>query len=301
MLAGAERVEGTLFGNGERTGNVDLVTLGLNLFTQGVSPGLDFSNLSSIRRVYERTTGMRVHERSPYAGDLVFAAFSGTHQDAINKGLEYRRAHKMTRWDVPYLPIDPHDVGRDYEPIIRINSLSGKGGAAFVLSDSFGYQLPRVMYTEFGALVKAEADQIGEELTSEQVMRLFIREYVNIIEPYRLIEHEIKESGRHGRSIVRFTGALQHGGEEVMISGEGNGPIDAFFGALKQAGVDQFIFASYHEHAISSGSDAKAVAYIELKYHGRSAFGVGIETNVTIASIKGVLSAVNRAISIDRD
>ena len=296
LLAGVERVEGTLFGNGERTGNLDLVTLGLNLYTQGVDPGLDFSGLSQIRKVFERTTGMRVHERSPYAGDLVFTAFSGSHQDAIRKGFEYRQRHKSAYWQMPYIPIDPEDLGRAYEPIIRINSQSGKGGAAFVLSDHFGFDLPRAMHPEFGAIVKTEADQAGAELAPEQLLRLFIREYCDVTEPYKLVQHDILESGRNGHSFVRFTGTILVGGEEHVITGEGNGPIDAFFSALRQEHIEDFTFVAYHEHAVSSGSDAKAAAYIQLNYHGRSVFGVGIESNVSIASIKGVLSAVNRAI-----
>ena len=296
LMAGAQRIEGTLFGNGERTGNVDLVTLGLNLYTQGVDPELDFSQLPHVRRVYEASTGMRVHPRSPYAGDLVFTAFSGTHQDAIQKAFDDLHARGADYWDMPYLPIDPADVGRAYEPIIRINSQSGKGGAAFVLHDHFGFHLPRIMHAEFGALVKAEADRLGEELSAEQLMRLFAREYRDVTEPYALTSHSIEERGAGGHSVVRFTGTIRSHSGEHIISGEGNGPIDAFFSAMHKEHIDGFRFASYHEHAISSGSDAKAVAYIELIYRGRSVFGVGIESNVSIASIKGVLSAVNRAL-----
>jgi len=299
LMAGAERVEGTLFGNGERTGNVDLVTLGLNLHTQGVDPELDFRQLPRVRRIYETSTGMRVHPRSPYAGDLVFTAFSGTHQDAIQKAFDDLHKSGAAYWNMPYLPIDPADVGREYEPIIRINSQSGKGGAAFVLHDHFGFQVPRIMHAEFGALVKAEADLLGEELSAEQLMRLFAREYRDVTEPYMLTSHSIEERGAGGHSIVRFTGTIRYGGSEHIISGEGNGPIDAFFSAMHKEHIDGFRFASYHEHAISSGSDAKAVAYIELIYRGRSVFGVGIESNVSIASIKGVLSAVNRALKAE--
>lgn len=296
LMAGAERVEGTLFGNGERTGNVDLVTTALNLYTQGVDPELDFSQIGRIRRMYEATTGMKVPPRSPYAGDLVFTAFSGTHQDAIQKAFDELNRRGADYWDMPYLPIDPADLGREYEPIIRINSQSGKGGAAFVLQERFGFQLPRIMHAEFGAMVKAEADQMGEELTPEQLMRLFAREYRDVTEPYALTSHSIEERGADGHSVVRFSGRIRSREGEHTISGEGNGPIDAFFSAIHKEHIDGFRFASYHEHAISSGSDAKAVAYIELIYRGRSVFGVGIESNVSIASIKGVLSAVNRAL-----
>jgi len=296
LMAGADRVEGTLFGNGERTGNVDLVTLGLNLYTQGVDPQLDFTQLPRVRRIFEASTGMRVHPRSPYAGDLVFTAFSGTHQDAIQKAFDELHRSGSDYWDMPYLPIDPADVGREYEPIIRINSQSGKGGAAYVLSERFGFHMPRIMHAEFGTLVKAEADLLGEELSPEQLMRLFAREYRDVTEPYALTSHTIEERGAGGHSVVRFTGTIRTRGEQHIISGEGNGPIDAFFSAIHKEHIDGFRFASYHEHAISSGSDAKAVAYIELIYRGRSVFGVGIESNVSIASIKGVLSAVNRAL-----
>jgi len=299
LMAGAQRVEGTLFGNGERTGNVDLVTLGLNLYTQGIDPGLDFSQLPRVRRIYEASTGMKVHPRSPYAGDLVFTAFSGTHQDAIQKAFDELHQNDAPYWDMPYLPIDPADVGREYEPIIRINSQSGKGGAAFVLQDHFGFHMPRIMHAEFGAMVKREADMLGEELTPEQLMRLFAREYRDVTEPYALIRHTIEERGADGQSVVRFSGMIRHHGEVHEITGEGNGPIDAFFSAIHKEHIDGFKFASYHEHAISSGSDAKAVAYIELIYKGRSVFGVGIESNVSIASIKGVLSAVNRALTAE--
>ena len=299
MLAGAERIEGTLFGNGERTGNVDVVTLGLNLYTQGVDPKLNFSNLPMLRRIYERCTKMKVHERAPYAGDLVFTAFSGSHQDAIKKGFDYMREHDSEMWMVPYLPIDPKDVGREYEPIIRINSQSGRGGAAFVLQENFGFNLPKNMHPDFGAVVKAETDRTGSELTPSQLWALFDKEYHNVTSPFMLKKHDIQETGHNGHSVVRFSGTICYHGQEHAISGEGNGPIDAFFNALRQAHVKGFTFVSYHEHAISGGADAKAVAYIELMYKGKSTFGVGIESNINIASIKGVLCAVNRALAAE--
>ncbi len=299
LMAGAERVEGTLFGNGERTGNVDVVTLGLNLFTQGVDPRLDFSHLPLLRRTYERCTKMKVHERAPYAGDLVFTAFSGSHQDAIKKGFDYMRQQDSEMWMVPYLPIDPRDVGREYEPIIRINSQSGKGGAAFILQEHFGFNLPKNMHPDFGAEVKAETDRTGRELTPDQLWALFDRAYHNVTRPYMLKKHDIQETGHNGHSVVRFSGTICYQGQDHAVFGEGNGPIDAFFNALKQTHVRDFTFVSYHEHAISGGADAKAVAYIELMYKGKSTFGVGIESNINIASIKGVLCAINRALTAE--
>ena len=301
LMAGAQRIEGTLFGNGERTGNVDLVTVALNMESEGINSGLDFHDISAIRQVYERSTRMHVHERSPYAGDLVFTAFSGSHQDAISKGLEYRSEHPGTIWQVPYLIMDPNDLGRSYEPIIRINSQSGKGGAAFVLQARFGFNLPSGMHAEFGAMVKHEAEKLGTELPPERLMHLFLREYSDVSSPYELIEHHINERGSHTASKVTFSGAIRRHGQIYELSGEGNGPIDAVFSAMQKVHLDGFTFKSYHEHAIGAGSDAKACAYIELSYHNRSVFGVGIHSNVSVASIKGVLSAVNRALRLSEN
>ena len=296
VMAGAERVEGTLFGNGERTGNVDLVTLAMNLYTQGVDPRLDLSRMGHIKEVYEQTTHMKVGERHPYAGALVFTAFSGSHQDAINKGTDYMRRHGGDVWEIPYLPIDPADVGREYEPIVRINSQSGKGGAAFVLHNEFGYNLPKAMHPEFGAVVKAACDAMGTEMSSEQLLDLFRREYIDVREPYRLERHKFHEQSHEGETVVDFEGTLSVRGSLTPISGEGNGPIDAFFNALKRVGIQGYEFVSYHEHAISAGSDSKAIAYIELKKpDGRNIFGVGISHNINLASLRGVLCAINRA------
>lgn len=293
MLAGAERIEGTLFGNGERTGNVDIVTLALNLESHGIASGLDFSQVDRVRETYERCTRMHVYERAPYAGDLVFTAFSGSHQDAIRKGLEYQRNHPEDVWRVPYLPMDPQDVGRNYEPIIRINSQSGKGGAAFVMQTRFGYNLPRAMHPEFGQLVKREADLLGTELPPERILHLFLREYQGVESPYCLEDVRIAEGG----TAVYFDGAIRVGGTSRAIHGEGNGPIDAFFSAMLGEHIDGFTFVSYHEHAIGAGSDAKACAYIQLKYQGQDVFGVGIHASVSVASIHGVLCAINRALN----
>ncbi|MDR0286519.1 MAG: 2-isopropylmalate synthase [Clostridiales bacterium] len=294
LMAGAERVEGTLFGNGERTGNVDIVTLALNMFTQGVDPKLDFSNINKIKDVYEACTKMKIPERQPYVGELVFTAFSGSHQDAINKGVEYMRNSETEYWEVPYLPIDPADVGRQYEPVIRINSQSGKGGAAFVMQ-GFGFNMPKEMHPEFGAIIKAHTDATGKELIASDILEIFKKEFINLKSPYMLKTHKIEETGENGDSKVKFKGTVAHGNIDKVVEGSGNGPIDAFFSALGQIGIKDFKFISYHEHAISSGSDAQAVAYIELEApDGKHYFGIGIESNINIASIKGVLSAVNR-------
>lgn len=297
MLAGADRVEGTLFGNGERTGNLDIVTVALNMFTQGVDPMLDFSHIDHVREIYERCTKMHVPERWPYAGKLAFTAFSGSHQDAINKGHEYMRESKTPYWEIPYLPIDPADVGREYEPIIRINSQSGKGGAAFIMDHNYGYHMPKAMHPEFGAVVQAECDRTGRELTANEVYELFHREFLNISEPYALSRAKFYEEAIAGSAanVTHFSGVLSVRGQFVQLESRGNGPIDAFFNALGQAGIEGYSFISYSEHAISMGSDSQAVAYIELRVPGgRRIFGIGTEHNINFASVKGILSAINR-------
>ena len=297
MLAGADRVEGTLFGNGERTGNLDIVTVALNMYTQGVDPMLDFSHIDHIREIYERCTKMHVPERWPYAGKLAFTAFSGSHQDAINKGHEYMRESKTPYWEIPYLPIDPADVGREYEPIIRINSQSGKGGAAFIMDHNYGYHLPKAMHPEFGAVVQAECDRTGRELTANEVYELFHREFLNISEPYALSRAKFYEEAIAGSAanVTHFSGVLSVRGQFMQLESRGNGPIDAFFNALGQAGIEGYSFISYSEHAISMGSDSQAVAYIELRVPGgRRIFGVGTEHNINFASVRGILSAINR-------
>lgn len=297
LLAGAERVEGTLFGNGERTGNLDIVTVGLNMFTQGIDPRLDFSNLPKLKEIYERCTNMKIDPRQPYIGELVFTAFSGSHQDAINKGTNYMKENNSEYWEVPYLPIDPADVGREYEPIIRINSQSGKGGAAFVLNHNFGYDMPKKMHPEFSNLVQAECERLGRELIPKELFEVFEAHYLNCKMKYEIIEHKVYEESSNGKEYVHFRGKLKIGGEDVVtISGIGNGPIDAFFNALKPIGIERYKFISYSQHAISSGSDSKAVSYIELqKPDGKNIFGVGIDSNVNYASVLGVINAINRA------
>ena len=299
LMAGAQRVEGTLFGNGERTGNCDVVTVALNMFSHGIDPGLELSDLSHIRRIYEQCTRQHIYERQPYSGDLVFTSFSGSHQDAINKGIEAYDKGRSDCWEVPYLPICPADVGRQYEPVIRINSQSGKGGAAFVLHHSYGYMLPRGMHPEFGMMVKQLADSTASELTAEQIMALFEREYINISSPYELVLHAINDAGTGAgmRTSTRFAGSIVCHGEHMNIDGSGNGPIDAFFDGLKKAGIDGYRFVNYSEHAVGEGSDAQAVAYIELRTaDNRNVFGVGVDPNINLASIKGVLCAINRAV-----
>ncbi len=296
LLAGADRVEATLFGNGERTGNVDMVTLAMNMYTQGIDPKLDFSDINKIRDMFERTTKMKIGDRQPYVGKLVFTAFSGSHQDAINKGVQYMHHSQSDFWEVPYLPIDPADVGRQYEPIIRINSQSGKGGAAFVMSNNFGYDLPKAMHPEFGAIVQHETDRVGTELQPETIFNLFKTNYLDVDGPYQLLKHSFHEETSEGNSHVIFTGTLRHKDTTFDVSGEGNGPIDAFFNAIHGQRMDRFTFVDYKEHAISKGSDSQAVAYIQLHTQdGQDVFGVGISHNINLAPLLGILCAINRA------
>ncbi len=297
LLAGADRMEATLFGNGERTGNVDMVTLALNMHTQGVDCGLDFSKINQIRDMYQRCTKMMVGERQPYVGSLVFTAFSGSHQDAINKGTAYMKEHKSTQWEIPYLPIDPADVGREYEPIIRINSQSGKGGSAFIMEHLYGYELPKSMHPEFGMVVQKETEKVGKEVESERIYQLFQEEYVNLQYPYRMIDHTFHEStDPEGHSHVRFTGTLSHKETVFSVDGEGNGPIDAFYNAIRDQKMAEFTFLDYKSHAVSDGSDSQGVAYILLEDpNGRQFYGVGLSHNINLAPLRGVISAINRA------
>ena len=299
LLAGAERVEGTLFGNGERTGNVDIVTLAMNMYTQGIDPRLDLTHINDLREMWERCTKMKINPRQPYVGELVFTAFSGSHQDAINKGVQYMHESGTEYWEVPYLPIDPADVGRQYEPIIRINSQSGKGGAAFVMSHNFGFDIPKAMQTEFGHIVQVETDRVGKELPAERIYELFKESYIDAKKPYELLNHSFSEStDESGKSHVVFRGTLRHADTTFDVIGEGNGPIDAFFTAIHGQKMDRFTFVDYKEHAISVGSDSMAVAYIKLRDDkGRDVFGVGIDHNINLAPLRGILSAINRSIN----
>ena len=298
LMAGADRVEGTLFGNGERTGNVDVVTLALNMWTQGVDPQLDFHNINEIKEVYERCTKMQVPPRQPYAGELVFTAFSGSHQDAINKGKIYMEESGTPYWEIPYLPIDPADVGREYEPIIRINSQSGKGGTAFILANNYGIKMPKSMHPEFSAVVQKACDEKGKELKAEEVFDLFQQEYRNVCGPYRLVNYKISEEKNEQDDLthVHFSGELKYkDNAPVQIEGNGNGPVAAFCDAMNQTEVASYQFVDYSEHAISVGSDSKAISYIHLKNpQGKDIFGIGVSHNIGYASMKGIICAINR-------
>ena len=292
LLAGADRVEGTLFGNGERTGNLDLVTVAMNLYMHGIHPGLDFSNLSAICDIYERCTGMTVPPRHPYAGELVFTAFSGSHQDAIKKGLAEWATGTRQHWDVPYLAIDPQDLGREYREVIRVNSQSGKGGVAYLLESEFGIELPKDMQREFGPIANEEVDRLGREVSGAELKAMFWREYVERALPWQLEGFETES--RNG--AVRCRARLLRDGKPVVLSGEGNGPLAALVHGFSQAGVPRFEIANYSEHALSAGEEATAIAYIQLKHtDSRVRWGAGVDTSIELASIRAVLSALNRS------
>ncbi len=292
LLAGADRVEGTLFGNGERTGNLDLVTVAMNLYMHGIHPGLDFSNLSAICDIYERCTGMTVPPRHPYAGELVFTAFSGSHQDAIKKGLAEWATGTRQHWDVPYLAIDPQDLGREYREVIRVNSQSGKGGVAYLLESEFGIELPKDMQREFGPIANEEVDRLGREVSGAELKAMFWREYVERALPWQLEGFET--DSRNG--AVRCRARLLRDGKPVVLSGEGNGPLAALVHGFSQAGVPRFEIANYSEHALSAGEEATAIAYIQVKHtDGRIRWGAGVDTSIELASIRAVLSALNRS------
>ena len=293
LMAGAERVEGTLFGNGERTGNVDLVTLALNLLTQGVDPGLDLSRLDEAKRVVEECNELPVHPRHPWAGELVYTAFSGSHQDAIKKGMHAQQQQPPgATWDVPYLPIDPRDVGRTYEAIIRVNSQSGKGGVAYLLEDRYGLDLPRGLQIELAQKVQAVTDAEGGELSAEEIYDLFRSAYLDVKAPYELTayEHDASELGD------RLTAQMLDGGERLELTGEGNGPIAALVHALGQAVGHSLRVLDYHEHATSRGEDALAAAYVEADVDGEPVWGVAVHASIVMASLRAVVNALNRAL-----
>ncbi len=293
LLAGAERVEGTLFGNGERTGNLDIVTVALNLFSQGVEPGLDFSNLPFVREVYERTTRMDVHPRHPYAGDLVFTAFSGSHQDAISKGFAAQDAEGS--WEVPYLPLDPKDIGRDYKKIVRYNSQSGKGGAAFLLEQDFGFVLPRMMKVEFGQLIQKIADRKAGELSAREIFEAFQHEYLERSSPLKLLGFD---TVAQANGQLRARAQVFAGGQERTLEAVGNGPIDAFVIALRESQILQLDVLNFAEHSLEGGAEARAVAYVQIAQSDASTFyGAAIDTNTELAGVKAVVSALNRALS----
>jgi 2-isopropylmalate synthase len=292
LLAGADRVEGTLFGNGERTGNLDIVTVALNLYQHGIDPKLDFADLNSIIDVYERCTGMTVPARQPYAGELVFTAFSGSHQDAIRKGLNEWKSDRREYWDVPYLTIDPTDIGREYREVIRVNSQSGKGGVAYLLESQFGIELPKEMQREFGPIANEEVDRLGREVTGAELKAMFWHEYIERNKPWQLKSFETE--GKNG--VVRCRAKILRDGKPVELSGEGNGPLAALVHGFGKAGVPRFEIANYSEHALSSGEEAAAIAYIQIKHaDGKTRWGAGVDTNIELASVRAVLSALNRS------
>ena len=292
LLAGADRVEGTLFGNGERTGNLDIVTVALNLYTHGIHPGLDFSDINHIRDVYERCTRLEVPPRQPYAGELVFTAFSGSHQDAIKKSWAAQKPGEP--WDVIYIPIDPADLGRSYKAIIRINSQSGKGGVAYVLENEFGYSLPKLMHKEMGKIINDYADTKGTELTPQEIHDVFHREYLARTSPVTLQHFKTTERD----SVVTCEAEIGIDKKLHTLTATGNGPIDAFVRALAATPLPKFDVLSYAEHSLGQGAEARAVSYIQIKTErGHTLYGAGIDTNIELASIKAIVSALNRTLT----
>lgn len=290
ILAGADRIEGTLFGNGERTGNVDIITLGMNMYSQGVDPGLDFSNMKKIRETYERLTRMQVYDRQPYSGDLVFTAFSGSHQDAIAKGMAWRDKKKCDKWTVPYLPIDPKDVGREYDSdVIRINSQSGKGGVNYILMHSHGINLPKAMREEVGYMVKDVSDKAHKELTPDWVYQIFSDHYINTKSIFHIDECHFKQVDGITAEVT-----INHAGESKVITSNGNGRLDAVSNAIKQYFNISYELSFYEEHSLTKGSSSKAVAYVGIICNGKTFWGVGIDPDIIRASIEALIVAVNK-------
>ena len=300
LLAGADRVEGTLFGNGERTGNLDIVTVALNMYTQGVDPKLDFSNMNHITESYTTFTGMTVPPRQPYGGELVFTAFSGSHQDAIRKGMAARKGmDEDAPWDVPYIPLDPHDIGREYEEIIRINSQSGKGGAAWILEQDFGIFLPKAMHPSLGTVITNEADRLQRELTPAEIHQIFNQTWLETSSPLRILDlAETHVDGKVDADNVLCRASISWNGTTLAIGSKGNGPLDAFVAAIKESKiVPEFTISAFHEHSIGSGSDTDAMAYIELTFaDGKKFWGCGRSSNVSRAGINAVVSAINQTV-----
>ena len=297
LLAGADRVEGTLFGNGERTGNLDIITVALNMYSQGLHPELNLENLDEIREVYEQTTGMSVHERHPYGGDLVFTAFSGSHQDAIKKGMDLRQKDGDTdevHWQVPYLSIDPRDLGRSYEAIIRINSQSGKGGVAYILSREFGLDLPKKMHIEIGGIVNDKADAESKELNAQDVYQIFQNEFLNKKSPLSLLSYSTKEDSQNSENLI-IEAKILFDGEEIELNGSGNGPINAFVHALDNNGLKKFKLTDYRQHSIGEGSATRSATYIQLKNEsGILRYGCGIDSSIEKSGLLALVSAINR-------
>lgn len=297
LLAGADRVEGTLFGNGERTGNLDITTVALNMFSQGVDPQLDLSNIGEIATLYTKLTGMPIHPRHPYSGELVFTAFSGSHQDAIRKGMAARKnMPENAIWDVPYLPIDPHDIGREYEEIIRINSQSGKGGSAWILEQDYGIYLPKAMHPAVGAVITSVADSLQREVTPQEIFNIFEEQWLTKNAPLKLIDiAETHLETRGDVPQVMCRGTVEWHGEKYTIGATGNGPLDAFVAGLKETSVPNFSISAFHEHSIGTGSDTDAMAYIEITFEdGKKFWGCGRSSNIGRAGIKAVISAINQ-------
>ena len=292
LMAGAERLEGCLVGNGERTGNCDLVNIALNLYTQGVSPGLDFSDIDEVRRVVEHCNQIAVHPRHPYVGDLVYTSFSGSHQDAIKKAFAARKEGDI--WEMPYLPIDPKDLGRSYEAVIRVNSQSGKGGVSYLLENEYGLELPRRLQIEFSRVVQQEMDASGKELQAKDLWTLFRKEY-RLDEIAAPKQRAMSETDEAGNTRVSLKADVQLGGRTVSLQGEGTGPVDAFVAGLNATGLAQVRVMDYREHAIGSGANAQAVAYLELRVGDHTLFGVGVDADILTASLKGILSGLARA------
>lgn len=299
LLAGAQRVEGCLFGNGERTGNLDIVNMALNMFSQGLDPQLDFSNIPYISSMYENLTGMQINPRAPYAGELVYTAFSGSHQDAIRKAFSAReKVSENTYWDVPYLAIDPHDIGREYEGIIRFNSQSGKGGAVYILEKEYGIIAPKNMHPFIGELIKIHADKLQRELSPQEIFNIFAETWLYTKSPLNVLEiserHVEGERGVEGTELVDATATITWNEKKYVITASGNGPLDAFVNALRKTSAPYFNITSFHEHSIGSGSDTQAMAYVQITYEdGRSFWGVGKSSNVGRAGIAAVVSAIN--------
>ena len=295
VMAGADRIEGTLFGNGERTGNVDVITLAMNMVSQGVDAGLTMSNMRELRSTAEYCTQLPVHPRHPYAGDLVFTAFSGSHQDAINKGLKAMKTSNSSHWDVPYLPIDPADVGASYEAVIRINSQSGKGGISYIMETEYGIQMPRALQVEFSSVVQRISDGTGEEQTPQDIWKAFEKEYLHANQPYEFVEH-VTRVGSHASEVRQLSATVKKSGKSIEIEGTGTGPIDAFVDALsKESGADIKVF-SYSEHSVGLGADAAAIAFVETEVNGQRLYGVGRSKNIVSASLIAVTCAVNRTL-----
>ena len=298
ILAGADRVEGTLFGNGERTGNADILNVMMNMYSQGIDPEINIIDVNEIQRVYEETTKLSVPPRHPYVGELVHTAFSGSHQDAINKGLKYLRDNDIEAiWEVPYLPIDPADLGRSYEAIIRINSQSGKGGVAFILEREYGFKIPKSMHPELGSLVKKATDESGSELSKETIFTIFKNEYIDVEDSLVLKSYKINEETSDEEDSVTLTGIVAYQGKEEHIEGSGSGPLSAFLDAIKKIGLPDYTITSYEQHAREEGEDSQAIAYvqIEIESTNKKMFGIGISKNITSASLKAVINGINRS------